>query len=147
MTSWAFYGCVEITTWKVLGTTATNLLNLNVSESHFLTMFLGRKLSCVEFSGLVPMHYFEVICWPSWRRTWWNEAQALRRIFFALLPVLFLFFTLVRWPWATVTHGFLGTGSCREIVLVILIPDLLNSVEVVFFLNLATTLSCLRRAY
>lgn len=56
-------------TWWALGTTVVILPNLNMAKSHVFIVFLGRKLPNVEFGGLIPMNYFEVICWPSRRRT------------------------------------------------------------------------------
>jgi hypothetical protein len=49
--------------------TAKFLFNLNI---HFLTVFLGRKFPFLEFSGLVYMNYFEIICWP-WRVLKWRS--------------------------------------------------------------------------
>lgn len=65
MTSQVSCGILEDMTSQVSGTTI--LLKLNMVESHFFTMCLGRILPSTEFSGLMPVNYFEVICWLSRR--------------------------------------------------------------------------------
>lgn len=70
----------------------------------------------MDFSGPVAVNYFEVICWPSRGRCDGMGPQVEDN----LPPELSLHFALVREPQATVTYGFLRTGSCHEIVVFIL---------------------------
>lgn len=74
-----------------------------MAESHLFPMFLGRKLRSIEFSGLAPMGYFDVICWPSRRRTGWGGAHTLRRIHFTSARTLPVFH-----------NGWIASGHCHS---------------------------------